>query len=40
MKGTNNKLTLEERVDNLEKLHFYGFVSLLIIFGIIAYKSK
>lgn len=40
MKDTNHKLTLEERVDNLEKLHFYGILSLFVIGAIIIYKSN
>jgi hypothetical protein len=38
MKGTPENL--EKRVDTLEKLHFYGFVAVLLIVGIVLVKNK
>lgn len=41
MKDMNNeKLTLEQRVENLEKLHFYGFLVLIGIGIVLINKYK
>ena len=36
----NEKLSLEERVENLEKLHFYGFLVLVGVAIVIINKYK